>query len=134
MTTDKNELEKIVDNFENADIIKPQDLRAWYRSILLNQNGQQLAWDWLRQDWSWLEKTIGGDMEFTSYITVTAKVFDTAQRLTEFKEFFEPKIDQPGLGREIKMDTRVIATKAALVANEKAQVNEAIKAILSQDK
>lgn len=134
MTTDKNELEKIVDNFENADIIKPQDLRAWYRSILLNQNGQQLAWDWLRQDWSWLEKTIGGDMEFTSYITVTAKVFDTAQRLTEFKEFFEPKIDQPGLGREIKMDTRVIATKAALAANEKAQVNEAIKAILSQDK
>lgn len=130
MTNDKNELEKIVGNFENADVIKPQDLRNWYRNILANQKGQQLAWDWIRNDWSWLEKTIGGDMEFTSYITVTSRIFATAARLKEFKEFFGSKVNQPGLGREIKMDTKVIATKVDLVEDEKEEVNRAIKAAL----
>ncbi|MDF7682879.1 M1 family metallopeptidase [Lactobacillus sp. ESL0679] len=126
-TKNADEIKQIVTDFEDADVIKPQDLRTWYYNILGNPLGEQAAWDWLRDQWSWLEKTVGGDMEFTTYITVTSRVFHTPERLDEFKAFFEPKIDQPGLGREINMDTRVITTKADLVEAEKAAVNQAIK-------
>ena len=27
-------IDAIVDDFENSEIIKPQDLRAWYRNVL----------------------------------------------------------------------------------------------------
>ena len=131
-TQDKEDLKQIVDNFENNDIIKPQDLRSWYFSVLSNKQGEQLAWDWIRAEWAWLEKTIGGDMEFTSFITVTAKAFHTPARLEEFTTFFEPKIDQPGLGREIQMDTKVIATKADLVTKEQAVVNQKIKEAITK--
>ena len=126
MTPDKDLLAKIVDQYENSEVIKPQDLRAWYRGVLANDNGQQLAWDWIRNDWQWLEDTVGGDMEFSTFITVTAGIFKTPQRLDEFKKFFEPKIDTPGLTREIQMDTKVIESRVSLIEDEKEAVNKAV--------
>ena len=125
-TTDPQLIQKIVALYKDASVIKPQDLRAWYRGVLANDAGQQAAWDWLRNDWQWLNDTVGGDMEFATYITVTAGILHTPERLAEFKAFFEPKINTPGLTREIKMDIKVIASKVALIQKEQAAVNEAI--------
>lgn len=125
-TTDKALIEQLVGKFEDADTIKPQDLRGWFYGLLANEDGQQVAWDWVREEWQWLEDTVGGDMEFTTYITVIANVFKTQTRLDEFKAFFEPKLDTPGLTREIKMDTSVITSRVALVAAEKDAVNAAV--------
>ena len=117
---------KLIRQFEDAETVKPQDLRAWYRGALANDEAQQAAWDWIRNDWSWLEDTVGGDMEFATYITVTANIFHTPERLAEFKAFFEPKINTPGLTREIKMDIKIIETNVSLIEDEKAAVNKAI--------
>lgn len=119
-------IDAIVDDFENAQVVKPQDLRAWYRNVLANPFGQEQAWNWIRLEWPWLEATVGGDMEFATFITVTANIFHTEERLKQFKDFFEPKINTPGLTREIKMDTKVIKTKVNLVKKEQAAVNAAI--------
>lgn len=125
-TTDPTLIDKLIGYFEKADIIKPQDLRAWYRGVLTNKFGQQAAWNWLRDDWQWLNDTVGGDMEFATFITVTSGIFHTPERLAEFKEFFEPKINTPGLTREIQMDIKVIESKVNLIAKEQAAVNDAI--------
>lgn len=124
--TEPKLVDQLVVAFKNADVIKPQDLRGWFGSTLRNTHGEQAAWDWLRREWDWLEATVGGDMEFTTYITVAASVLKTSQRLEEFKNFFNPKSDQPGLTREIKMDTRVISSRVALIASEKDAVNQVI--------
>lgn len=125
-TTDLALIKEIITKFQDAATIKPQDLSSWYFYVLQNPAGQQQAWDWLRNNWSWLEKTVGGDMEFSNFITYTAWVFHTETRLDEFKTFFEPKINTPGLTREIKMDINLIAGKVALVQADKMAVNEAI--------
>ena len=119
-------IDAIVDDFENSEIIKPQDLCAWYRNVLANPFGQEQAWNWIRLEWPWLEATVGGDMEFATFITVTANIFHTEERLNQFQDFFEPKINTPGLTREIKMDTKVIETKVNLVKKEQSAVNAAI--------
>ena len=125
-TTDPALIAKVVSYFEDANIIKPQDLRAWYRGLLANKAGQQAAWNWLRDEWQWLNDTVGGDMEFATFITVTAGVFHTPERLNEFKDFFEPKLNTPGLTREIKMDISVIESKVNLINKEQTAVNDAI--------
>jgi aminopeptidase N len=127
-TKDPALIAELIKKFEDADTIKPQDLRAWFRGVLANSAGEQAAWDWIRNDWQWLEDTVGGDMEFTTYITVVASVFRTAERLAEFKAFFEPKVNVPGLGREITMDTKVITSRVELVEAEQAAVNAAVAA------
>ena len=127
-TPDSDLIATLISKFEDANTIKPQDLRAWYRGVLANKHGQQVAWDWIRADWQWLQDTVGGDMEFTTYITVTAAIFQTAERLAEFKAFFEPKLPTPGLTREITMDIKVVETRVALVEAEQEAVNAAIRA------
>jgi aminopeptidase N len=47
-TKDAKQIATIVDAFEDADTIKPQDLRAWFAGVLANPAGQQAAWDWFR--------------------------------------------------------------------------------------
>ncbi|WP_099974007.1 M1 family metallopeptidase [Lactobacillus terrae] len=125
--TDEKLLTKLIEKFEDASVIKPQDLRAWFYGVLNNSKGEQLAWDWIRNEWQWLEDTVGGDMEFTTFILVISRVFRTNQRLSEFKEFFEPKLNQSGLTREITMDISVIETRVNLIENEKDSVNKSIE-------
>ena len=125
-TGDPAEIKKIVGYFENADVVKPQDLRGWFQGVLSNHKGEQAAWDWIREDWDWLDKTVGGDMEFATYITVISRIFRTPERLAEFKKFFEPKLDVQFLSREIKMDTKVIETRVELIKDEASAVNEAV--------
>lgn len=126
--TDADLIQHLIGEFENAETIKPQDLRGWFQGLLANEFAQQYAWDWIRNDWDWLEATVGGDMEFATYITVISRVFKTADRLAEFKAFFEPKLNTPGLTREIEMDTKVIASRVALVQAEKTDVLAALQA------
>ncbi|WP_125712285.1 M1 family metallopeptidase [Companilactobacillus kedongensis] len=125
-TPDAKLIKKLVGFFEDSDTIKPQDLRAWYRGLLANDAGQQAAWDWIRNDWQWLDDTVGGDMEFTTYITVTSMIFHTPERLAEFKAFFEPKLNTPGMTREISMDIKVVETRVKLIEAEKDSVNSAV--------
>lgn len=125
-TQDDQLIAQLIDRFKDADTIKPQDLRAWFRGVLANDHGQQAAWDWIQQEWSWLEKTVGGDMEFPTYITVISRIFKTSQRLAEFKRFFTPKENDPMLKREIQMDEKVIASRVELIESEQAVVNTAI--------
>lgn len=128
---DLDQLKKIVGYFKEANIIKPQDLRGWFAGVLFNNQGEQIAWDWIRKEWSWLDKTVGGDMEFATFITVISLKFRTEQRLAEFKEFFTPKINVQLLTREIKMDTKVIETRIALIKTDSKAVNKAISLALS---
>lgn len=125
-TQDDQLIAQLIDRFKDADTIKPQDLRAWFRGVLANDHGQQAAWDWIQQEWSWLEKTVGGDMEFPTYITVISRIFKTAQRLAEFKRFFTPKENDPMLKREIQMDEKVIASRVELIESEQDAVNAVI--------
>ncbi|ANZ60581.1 M1 family metallopeptidase [Secundilactobacillus paracollinoides] len=127
-TPDAALITKLIGQFEDADTIKPQDLRGWFRGVLTNEKGEQAAWDWIRNEWQWLEKTVGGDMEFTTYITVITGIFRTPERLAEFKTFFEPKLPTPGLTREITMDIKVITSRVSLIQAEETAVNKAIAA------
>ena len=69
-------------------------------------------------------------MEFATFITVISRVFRTPERLKEFKEFFEPKLDVQLLHREILMDTKVIETRVDLIEAESSAVNAAVKETL----
>ncbi|MCK8626934.1 M1 family metallopeptidase [Fructobacillus cardui] len=128
---DENQLETLVANYQNADVIKPQDLRGWFQGVLGNDKGQDLAWDWAKNNWDWLEDRLGGDMSFSSYVTVISRIFKTAENLAEFKAFFTPKLDQPGLAREIVIDQAVIENRMKTIADQTADVDRAL-ALLAQ--
>lgn len=119
-------IKQAIAQFEQADVVKPQDIRYWYHFILDNPVAKPIAWDWFRDQWDWLWEHLGGDMEFSRFINDTASAFYTPEELNEYKDFFGPKESVPGLGRDIKMDIRIIAGRAKLIDSEKDAVNSAV--------
>lgn len=131
-TKEASQIETILRAFTSSDVIKPQDLRMWFATLLANPQAEEAAWTWLQDNWDWLEKTVGGDMEFTNFVKCAAQVFHSAERLKEFRAFFDPKRGVSGLGREIEMDTTLIEGKVALVAAEKEAVITALTELSSR--
>lgn len=132
-TRDVAQIHEILKNFKCADVIKPQDLRMWFAPVLGNPTGEEIAWTWLRDDWKWLEATVGGDMEFTTFIEVCGHAFHTEKRLEEFRAFFMPKREVAGLGREIEMDAKLIHSKCELIAAQKGDVYKALEKAVALD-
>lgn len=129
-TPDLDLLQQIVGLYKDATVIKPQDLRSWVGGVLRNPAGEQLAWDWIRDDWQWLDDTVGGDMEFTTFVALGAHQFRTPERLAEFKAFFEPKLNVPALAREIQLGISVITSRVALIAAQQADVQAAVAKVV----
>ncbi len=123
------QLTELLANFKDPAVIKPQDLRAWLEEILANPVGQKLAWAWLKQNWNWLEETVGGDMEFTTYITVIGKTLSSPELYADFNTFFEPKLAEPGLAREINLAKHAIFARVNLLKVQQSNVAQALSSL-----
>ncbi|MDD9138631.1 M1 family metallopeptidase [Fructobacillus sp. CRL 2054] len=124
------QVKELIASFQDPAIIKPQDLRNWFAGVLANPVGQDQAWDWVQANWGWLEDRLGGDMSFSSYITVISRIFKTREKLDSFKNFFDGKKDQPGIAREIVIDTEVIENRVNLVEKQEAAVEKALAGLV----
>ena len=128
-TKDAETLARILESLKNKDIVKPQDLAmSWYFPLLNHQFTQATAWTWARENWDWIKAALGGDMSFDKFVIYPANAFKTAERLAEYRAFFEPQLDDMAISRNISMGIKEIAARVDLIAREKAAVENAIKA------
>ena len=119
-------LERILDQLQNKDVIKPQDLSFWYRLFLSQPFAQEAFWSWARDNWDWIKAILGGDMSFDSFVIIPANIFKTDERLEEYKAFFEPQLDNLAISRNITMGIKEISARKALIEREKAAVWQAV--------
>ena len=49
-----------------------------------------MTWQWLRDNWSWIEESFGSDKSYDAFPRYAGSVLMTAQELKEYKEFFSP--------------------------------------------
>lgn len=127
VTTNHEALQLLVASLKNTDIIRPQDFAVWYGGLLHNSAAQQMVWDWVRQNWSWLDDKLNGSMNYTNLVKIPANYFQTSQRLAEFETFFIPKLNQPNLSREINMGRIVIANQMAINQMQRADLRQVLE-------
>lgn len=120
-------LDKILSVLKDKDVVKPQDLSAWYGSLLRPSFSQEKVWNWARQNWDWIKKALGGDMSFDAFVIIPSNVFKTNHRLEEYKAFFEPQLSDMAISRNIAMGIKNIAARAQLIEKDKTAVENAIK-------
>jgi len=87
--------------------VRLQDAAYWIAYALTNRFGRDTAWHWLQKNWTWLVKNLGTDLAFPRFPIFAARVFTGQKQLTEFKLFFEPKLN-PILDRSIKQGLEII--------------------------
>ena len=129
-TKNKETLDELLATWKDKFTVKPQDLSAWYGRFLSRDFTQEAVWTWARENWDWIKAALGGDMSFDSFVISPAVVFKTEERLTEYKAFFEPQLDDMAISRNISMGIKEIAARVELVKREKEAVEKAIRAAI----
>lgn len=118
--------QKILTNIKRPDIIRPQDASRWFVYLIRTHESRQLTWDWLKDNWTWVETTFAGDKSYDDFIRYAASGLTTSDELTDFRRFFEPMLDIPALTRTIELGITEIAARVELIERDKAMVVAAL--------
>lgn len=117
---------EIIAQYTNTDLVKPQDLRFWFSSLIRRDFSQDAAFEWLVKNWDWVQEKLGGDMASGDFIKVIGNSFDTAAKLTAFISFTDRFKDEPAFKRIVEMAKTQITSKIDLLASQKEKVQEAL--------
>ena len=122
--------QKILTNIKRPDIIRPQDASRWFVYLIRTHESRQLTWDWLKDNWTWVETTFAGDKSYDDFIRYAAIGLTTSDELADFRRFFEPMLSVPALTRTIELGITEIAARVELTERDKAGVLSALQAAI----
>ena len=124
LTSTKNPetAEKILANIKDSNVIRPQDASRWFVYLIRTRESRQIAWNWLKENWAWVEDTFGEDKSYDDFIRYAATALLTTNELNDFQQFFEPMMDIPALTRTIKLGITEISARAELIKRDKEAV------------
>ena len=128
LTSTKNPetAEKILANIKDSNIIRPQDASRWFVYLIRTRESRQIAWNWLKKNWAWVEGTFGEDKSYDDFIRYAATALLTTDELDDFRQFFEPMMDIPALARTIKLGITEISARVELIKRDKEAVISAL--------
>jgi len=98
--------------------VRPQDVDHWLVMLMRNRYTQDLAWNWMRSEWPWIEKMFGGDKSYDYFPRYAASALNTRQRAQEFKDFFVPMIDQPALKLNITLGIEELESRITWIERD----------------
>ena len=132
LTSTKNPetAEKILANIKDSNIIRPQDASRWFVYLIRTRESRQIAWNWLKENWAWVEDTFGDDKSYDDFIRYAATALLTTDELNDFRQFFEPMENIPALARTIKLGITEISARAELIERDKTDVLSALQTTL----
>lgn len=117
---------ELLDSIKNPDIVRPQDVFRWFVYLVRGRESRETAWQWVRDNWEWIEKTFKGDKSYDDFPRYSASGLITATQLEEYKAFFLSKINDPALVRTITMGISEIEGRVELIERDKKAVQEAL--------
>ena len=124
LTSTKNPktAEKILANIKDSNVIRPQDASRWFVYLIRTRESRQIAWNWLKENWAWVEEKFGDDKSYDDFIRYAATALLTTDELDDFRQFFEPMMSVPALTRTIKLGITEISARAELIKRDKEAV------------
>lgn len=120
-------LSRLLDLIKDERTVRHQDVTRWYVNILQNRDGRTLAWQWLRDNWQWIEATFAGDKSYDDYPRYSASSLMTRQQLYEYIAFFTPLESVPALSRVITMGKSELEGRVGLIERDSDKVRAALR-------
>lgn len=123
-TKDTSRAKLLTDLMLDTKVVKTQDTIRWYIYLLRNRYVRDIAWQWLVDNWDWVIKQFGGSKSYDDFARYTATLFNSDQHLKQYREFFEPKANDPALKRAIKIGVNEITAKNEWRKRDQVAVTE----------
>ncbi len=83
--------------------IRPQDIGHWFAYLMRNYHARDLTWKWLTSSWPKLMELFDGGKYMEYFLWYSAGPLSTPEWQAKFKTFFEPKLKEPALKRNIRI-------------------------------
>lgn len=88
--------------------VRAQDVPYWIAYSFLNRHAKKQTWQWLQDNWDWLEQNLGSDLSFYRMPLYAARAFTGDAFEAEYKKFFKPRLN-PGIDRPYKQGLEMLA-------------------------
>jgi aminopeptidase N len=95
-----------------TDAVRLQDVAYWIAYSLSNRFAKHKTWQWIQDNWSWLEKNIGQDLSFYRMPIYAARPFSDHSFLADYLKFFTTHM-KPAFERNVKQGAETITWQAA---------------------
>jgi len=125
-TKDNATITRLLENMKQSDIVRTQDVARWLVYFIRGRESRSLAWQWVRDNWEWIETTFGGDKSYDDYARYPALGLSTRTQLEEYKNFFMPKQTIPALKRVITIGIGEIEGRVELIERDGEAVRQSL--------
>jgi aminopeptidase N len=124
LTSSRNEkqIAKLLNLLKNDNFVRLQDVDRWIIYLLRNKYSRQATWNWLTNNWSWIEDNFKTDKSYDNYPRYAASAFATKQWLKRYVKFFKPLSKEVALQRNIELGIADISAKADWQTRDKKQI------------
>lgn len=125
-TRDPKQITQLLSAITDSKIVRSQDAFRWFVYLIRQRDSRELAWEWMKDNWGWIETTYGGDKSFDDFPRLAATGLVTRAQLDDYKLFFTPMLKIPALTRVIQLGQAEIEARVALIENDAEAVREAL--------
>lgn len=125
-TDDPKTISRLHEMMLDTSVVRTQDTARWFVYLVRNRDARGATWQWMKDNWSWVEKNFSGDKSYDDYPRLAAAGLSSREHLTEYTEFFTPKMNIPALKRAIQLGISEIQARVELIEKDKAAVEKAL--------
>lgn len=123
-TRDPAQARTLLARLTDASLVKPQDADWWFFYLLRNRHTRETAWQWMVDNWAWIEQTYAHDKSYDYFPRFAAGVCNTQAWAERYAAFFEPRKEQLALKRNILIGLAEIPTRVAWLERDLQSVQD----------
>lgn len=128
-TKDRSQIAALLTRLTDSNVVKRQDLFRWYIYLLRNRYAREQTWQWMVDNWPWIEETFKGDKSYDDFARYSANILSTRQWLETYIAFFGPMSSQTALKRAIEIGTVEIESRVEWLERDA----ESVRTTLAQE-
>lgn len=113
LTRNAAQASTLLNRLPDARLVKPQDADYWLAYLLRNRFVRTTAWEWMVDNWGWIEATYAHDKSYDIFPRYAAGICNTPEWADKYAALFVPKQAEPALKRNIAIGLAEIATRVA---------------------
>ncbi|HSX45685.1 MAG TPA: M1 family metallopeptidase [Candidatus Saccharimonadia bacterium] len=110
-----------------TDHIRRQDLIHWFVWLLRNRYCRQAAWQWLLDNWGWIEQEFGSDKRYSDFARYPGSIFSWPDEFKQYEKLLKPKKSVVAMTRDITLAEQEMSARLAWRERNEAAVTDWFK-------
>ena len=106
-TKDQDRIKLLISMLTSKNV-RLQDVPTWFVFLIRNRYAKTQTWNWVKDNWSWIDSKYGTDKSFDRFARYSATAFSRQEELKDYTAFFKPKMADIGLTRVVQLGIQEI--------------------------